>query len=132
MTSLRTKSAAPPYWQLDLTALGGVDTVTVEDMTGTGFRHAAIDLSNGAGVGVGDGQADRVTVNGTNGDDDIEVGTVGDAVTVDGLQTDDTVSGSETSDLLQVNARGGDDEVEVDDDVEDLIGVNVDLGAGEY
>jgi hypothetical protein len=116
--------------QLDLTALGGVDTVTVGDMTGTGFQRAAVDLSNGAGAG--DGQADRVTVNGTNGDDDIEVGTDGAAVTVDGLQTDDVVTGSETSDVLQVNALGGDDEVDVDDDVEDLIGVNVDLGAGEY
>jgi hypothetical protein len=116
--------------QLDLTALGGVDSVTVEDMTGTGFRHAAIDLSNGAGAG--DGQADRVTVNGTNDDDYIEVGTDGAAVTVDGLQTDDTVTGSEPSDLLQVNALDGDDEVEVADDVEDLIGVNVDLGAGEH
>jgi hemolysin type calcium-binding protein len=116
--------------QLDLTALGGVDTVTVEDMTGTGFRHAAIDLSNGAGAG--DGQADRLTVNGTNHGDDIEVGTDGAAVTVDGLQTDDTITGSETSDLLQINARGGDDDVEVADDVEDLIGVNVDLGTGQH
>jgi hypothetical protein len=115
--------------QLDLTALGGVDAVTVEDMTGTGFRRAAIDLSNGAGAG--DGVADRVTVNGTNDDDYIEVGSDGAAVTVDGLQTEDTITGSETTDLLQVNALDGDDEVDVADDVEDLIGVSVDLGAGE-
>jgi len=47
--------------QLDLTALGGADTVTVDDMTGTDLQQADIDLS--APTGGGDGQPDAVTVN---------------------------------------------------------------------
>ena len=37
--------------RLDLTALGGADTVTIDDMTGTDFRRAGIDLSGPAGGG---------------------------------------------------------------------------------
>ena len=40
---------------LDLAALGGADTVTINDMSGTGFRNANIDLS---AAGVGDAAAD--------------------------------------------------------------------------
>ena len=50
--------------RLDLTALGGIDTVTVDDMSGTDFRQADVDLSGPAGGG--DGEADIVTVNGTD------------------------------------------------------------------
>ena len=39
--------------RLDLTTLGGVDTVIVEDMTGTDFRQADVDLQGPAGGGDG-------------------------------------------------------------------------------
>src|SRR5262245_51078630 len=48
---------------LDLTALGGTDTVTIDDMTGTDFKLADVDLQGPAGGG--DGAVDTVTVNGT-------------------------------------------------------------------
>ena len=48
--------------RLDLTALGGADTVTVDDMSGTDFRRAVVDLS--APTGGADGVADIVTVKG--------------------------------------------------------------------
>jgi hypothetical protein len=115
--------------RLDLTALGGPDTMTVEDMTGTDFRQANVDLSGPAGGG--DGQIDTVTVKGTDGRDDIDVTADGDRVEVDGLRTTVDVTGSETIDLLQVDAQGGDDDVDVDPAVLALIGVAVDLGAGQ-
>ena len=49
--------------RLDLTALGGADTMIVRDMSGTDFRLAAIDLSGPAGGG--DLATDIVTVEGT-------------------------------------------------------------------
>ena len=55
--------------RLDLTALGGVDTMTVNDMSGTDFRVADVDLS--APTGGGDGAADIVTVNGTQNADHV-------------------------------------------------------------
>ena len=115
--------------RLDLTALGGPDTVTVDDMTGTDFRKADVDLS--AATGGGDGVADTVTVNGTNRRDNVDVEADGSTVEVDGLKTTTNITGGETIDLLQVNTLGGDDDVDVEQAARDLIGVNVDLGAGQ-
>ena len=115
--------------RLDLTALGGTDMVTVDDMTGTDFRLADIDLS--APTGGGDGQADTVTVNGTERSDNIDVSADGGVVQVDGLQTAVDVAGSEAIDVLQIKALGGDDDVDVDQAALDLIAVAVDPGPGQ-
>jgi Ca2+-binding RTX toxin-like protein len=115
--------------RLDLTALDGVDTVTIDDMTGTDFRRADVDLQGPAGGG--DGQPDIVTVNGTANADRIDVEAEGARVDVEGLQTETRITGSETIDQLQVNALDGNDDVDVDADVFALIGVTVDLGAGQ-
>ena len=115
--------------RLDLTTLGGVDTVTVDDMTGTDFRQADVDLS--APTGGGDGLSDTVTVNGTNRADRIDVRADGDVVDVAGLRTTVEVAGGEPIDRLQVNGLGGNDEVDVDQAALDLITVSVDLGSGE-
>ena len=112
--------------QLDLTTLGGVDTFTAEDMSGTDFVRADVDLSGSAGGG--DGASDVVTVNATADDDQLEVSTDGTAVEVEGLQTTVGIVGSETIDKLQVNTLQGDDAVDVDDAVSALIEVFVDLG----
>ncbi|HEX8804783.1 MAG TPA: hypothetical protein VF743_11330 [Acidimicrobiales bacterium] len=112
--------------RLDLTALGGADTVTVDDMSGTDFRQADVDLG-----GAGDGGTDTVTVEGTEGDDDIDVVASGARVDVDGLQVQTRVAGADPTDRLEVDARGGDDDVEVDPAAEALIEVLVDLGTGQ-
>jgi len=115
--------------RLDLTALGGPDTFTVEDMAGTDFRQADVDLSGPAGGG--DGESDSVTVNGTDRSDRIDVETDGARVDVEGLRTEVRITGSETSDALQVNSLGGNDDVDVEQAVFALIGVTVDLGSGQ-
>jgi hypothetical protein len=115
--------------RLDLTTLGGADTVAVNDMRGTDFRLAELDLA--APTGGGDGAADVVTVNGTGDDDAIDVVADDGRVEVDGLQTEVRLTGSETIDLLQINALDGDDEVEIDPDVAGLIATAVDLGPGQ-
>ncbi len=115
--------------RLDLAALGGADTFTVEDMSGTDFRQADVDLSGPAGGG--DGQADIVTIKGTDGPDRIDVEADGAAVAVNGLKTGVRITGSETSDRLQVDARGGNDDVDVEQAAFALIGVAVDLGSGQ-
>ena len=50
---------------IDLNALGGADTITVNDLTGTDVKQVNIDLGAGA-AGGGDGQADTVIINATN------------------------------------------------------------------
>ncbi len=115
--------------RLDLTALGGADTVTVNDMSGTDFRRADVDLS--APTGAADGVADIVTVTGTEQADNIHVRDAGARVAVDGLRTETVVAGGEPIDRIQVNALGGDDKVTVAPAVSALIGVGVELGSGQ-
>ena len=114
---------------LDLTTLGAVDTFVLNDMSGTDFKAANVDLSGPAGGG--DAAADVVTVNATNDDDEIEVTADGAAVEVDGLKTTLRLTGSETIDDLRINTLDGDDEVAVDNAVAALIEVLVDLGVGQ-
>src|SRR5262249_28801528 len=59
--------------QIDFNALGGADNITVSDLTGTGVTQVNLDLAGTPGSGLGDGQADTVAVNGTNGNDAIQV-----------------------------------------------------------
>ena len=55
--------------RIDLNALGGTDTTTVNDLSGTDVTEIDVDLAGVLGGTAGDGQADTVVVNGTNGDD---------------------------------------------------------------
>src|SRR5262249_30570214 len=96
--------------RIDLAALGGADSITVGDLTGTDVTRIALDLRGPAGGG--DGAADAITVNGTHGVD--AFGAAGDAggVTVSGLKADVTVLAPEqANDRLTLNALGGDDSV---------------------
>ena len=58
---------------IDFKALGGADTVTVNDTTGTDLKQVNLDLRGTPGTGVGDGPADNVIVNGTNSGDAVSV-----------------------------------------------------------
>src|SRR5262249_25543182 len=71
--------------QIDFQALGGADTVTVNDLRGTDVTAVNVDLASSAGSDFGDGAADTVIVNGTNRDDEIVVGSDASGVTVAGL-----------------------------------------------
>ena len=63
--------------RIDFHALGGADNIVINDVTGTDLPLAgvAVDLEGALGSGVGDGQVDQVTVNGTAGNDTINVAT---------------------------------------------------------
>jgi hypothetical protein len=115
--------------RLDLAALGGADTVTINDMSGTDFRRADVDLSGANGAA--DGVADIVTVKGTEQADNIHVKDLGARVAVDGLRTETVVAGGEPIDRLQVDALGGDDKVNVDPAASALINIGVELGSGQ-
>ena len=113
---------------LDLAALGGVDQVTLHDLSQTDLTQAAIDLSLG---GTGDGQPDNVVVEGSDGPDHVDVTADGSAVNVSGLAVSTRITGSEGFDQLHVNTGAGDDSVHVSDALAKLIGVTVDLGTGQ-
>jgi Ca2+-binding RTX toxin-like protein len=117
--------------QVDVNALGGADTITVGDLTGTGVASVNLDLASPPGSGTGDGQADTVILNGTNSADNIQVAGAGTGYTVSGLHGLVTVSGSEgTSDQLVVNALGGDDTINASALPAGVVQLTVDAGAG--
>ena len=112
-------------------ALGGADTALVNDLTGTDVTKVDIDLAAAIGGGAGDGAADAITVNGTNGADDVAVAANGGVVDVTGLFTAVGISHSEVAnDSLAINGLGGDDDVAIGVGVAELIQTLVDLGSG--
>jgi Ca2+-binding RTX toxin-like protein len=95
---------------VNVVALGGADTITVNDLTGTNANQVAIDLAATPGSGVGDGQADTIVINATNGNDVITVTENNGVVTVSGLATDVTITGFEAAnDRIVINGLNGDD-----------------------
>ncbi len=90
-------------------ALGGADTIIVNNLAGTDVTFVGLNL-NGSG-GTGDAQPDTVIVQGTSGDDVAEVsGSVVDGVRVDRLAAIIQITGSEAAnDRLTVNLLAGAD-----------------------
>ena len=89
-------------------ALGGADNIVVGDLSGTDVTRVDIDLRGPNGGG--DGAADTVTVNATQGAD--VIGVAGDAggITVFGLQAGVNIFFPEqANDRLTLNGLGGDD-----------------------
>jgi Ca2+-binding RTX toxin-like protein len=92
-------------------ALGGADNVIVHNLAGTDARSINLNLEATAGGGTGDGATDSVTVEGTNGDDIINVASSGKTVSVTGLTAAVTLRNVDAADKLSVSARGGNDAV---------------------
>ena len=117
---------------VDLKALGGTDTITVNDLSGTDVNELNGDLAGTLGGTTGDGTADTVTVNGTNGADVIDVFGAGTSASVIGLATRVNLTNTEgANDSLAINALGGDDGVTATTMPAGVIKLSVDGGAGE-
>jgi Ca2+-binding RTX toxin-like protein len=96
---------------IDFAALGGADTVVVNDLSGTDVTQ--INLNLAAVGGGGDAQADSVILQGTAGNDVVLPSGGPGGVTVNGLSAQVNVVGSEpANDQLVVNALAGDDVVD--------------------
>ena len=100
--------------RIDTNALGGADTITANDLSGTGLTALNVNLAGSIGGSAGDALADNVVVNGTNGADAVTVaGSQSAGVTVTGLQPAVTITGTDgTTDTLTVNGLAGDDAIE--------------------
>ena len=96
---------------VDFNALGGADLVTVNDLTDTDVGNVNVDLA--ATGGGGDGQPDRVVVNGTDRDDSIHIDGDAGAVKVSGLAaTVDVLHPEVANDRLEIDTRAGTDTVD--------------------
>ena len=96
---------------VDLNALGGTDTITVNDLTGTDVRHTNLDLAGTLGGSAGDGAIDNVVLAGTNGNDRIRVNGSPSGADVTGLATAVSVKHADPADRLSVNTLEGTDNV---------------------
>lgn len=92
-------------------ALGGPDTISVGDLTGTDVLNVHLALDGGQPSG--DGQADQVTVSGTAGTDSIAVAGDADNVSVTGLTAAVDIGTPEfANDRLDINTGSGNDTVD--------------------
>ena len=95
------------------TALGGADTITVHDLSGTGVKQVNVDLAAPPGSGTGDGSADTVIVEGRANNDHITISGSGSSVIVAGLPAQVTISGAEgANDSLVIDSLGGNDTID--------------------
>lgn len=119
--------------RVSITAVGGADTFTINDLSGTDVTEVHIDLF--ALGSDGGGQIDNVIVNGSNSADAIRVVEdtfAGDAsTTVLGLAAQVHIVGGEAAiDRLTINARNGDDTVDASGLTADAILLTEDGGNG--
>jgi hypothetical protein len=111
---------------IDVRALGGVDSVTVNDVNGTDLERVDVDLAAVLGGSSADGKADTVTVAATKGDDSIAVDANGGAVEVTGLAAFTRITHADAaSDTLIIDTIAGDDDVSLDPALAGLILVSV-------
>ena len=117
---------------IDLNTLGNTDTTIVNDLSGTDVVEINVDQAGTLGGAAGDGQADVVIVNGTNGDDIIDVFGAGSSVAVIGLSARVNITNSEgANDSLVINALDGDDGVTATTMPAGVIKLTIDGGAGD-
>ena len=117
---------------VDLSALGGTDTITVNDLSDTDVVKLDGDLAGTLDGAAGDAQSDTLIVNGTNGDDIIDVVGAGASASVLGLAAQVNITNSEgANDALVINALGGDDGVTATTLPAGVIKLTIDGGAGE-
>jgi RTX calcium-binding nonapeptide repeat (4 copies) len=96
--------------EIDPVAGGGADTFAIGDLAGTGV--ALVDVSLGSGLPGGDGQPDRVSVQGTGKVDRMALTgrvVVAGTATLTGLPATVNISHAEPADTLALDTGAGDD-----------------------
>jgi Ca2+-binding RTX toxin-like protein len=115
---------------IDFAARGGADVITVGDLSATDVTQVNIDLAAIPGTPGGDGQADSVTINGSNAGESIEVLASGSSLSVTGLSASIQVNDAESADRLIIKGLGGNDTISAATLTADAIGLTIDGGAG--
>jgi Ca2+-binding RTX toxin-like protein len=114
---------------VDVRAVGGADTLNVDDLTGTGVTEVEGDLAGTLGGSAGDAQADVVRVNGTSGVDDFDILGSGTSASVS-APTDVNITNAEgANDSLVVSTLGQSDDVTAATLPAGVIKLTVDGGA---
>jgi hypothetical protein len=117
--------------RVDFKALGGPDTVTVHDLSGTGVDTVNANLAGTLGGNTGNGAADQVILDNTNGSDLIRTAGSNGAATVTGLAATVNVTNAEpANETLTIDALAGNDVVDASALAASAAKLSVDGGNG--
>jgi Ca2+-binding RTX toxin-like protein len=117
--------------QVDFQALGGTDTININDLSATDVKRVNVNLGLSLDTPGGDGQADTVNTNGSAGNDVIQIRSPGDEVVVSGLAAKVAIANADaTLDKLVVSGGEGDDQLDGSRLKRDRIQLTLDGGAG--
>ncbi len=117
---------------VDLNALGGVDNVTINDLSATGVTQFNVNLAGAIGGATGDAAVDTVIVNGTGGDDHVDIVGAGTSYNVLGMSTSVAVTNSEgVNDALVVNTLARKDSVTATTLPAGVVKLTIDGGVGD-
>ena len=112
-------------------ALGGADKIVINDLTGTDVVQAGVHVDLGGSAGGGDGAVDRVTINGTAGNDVINVFPSNGVIGITGVPAAVTIFNAESGDQLLVNGGAGNDTINANALPLGTITLTLDGGAGD-
>ena len=95
--------------RIEFRPLGGEDTISVTNLTGTDVTAVIVDLASTSGGAAADKKFDEVNVDGTGLDDKIKVASVGAQVVVSGLSAQVSVVHADKTDILDIFGGAGND-----------------------
>ena len=98
--------------QVNVNTLGGSDTITVNDLSGSGVDQVHLDLAGTLGGSTGDGNTDVINLLGTSGSDHIKLSMHDGALVIDGLSAQVVVGHFEAGDQVHLFGLGGDDVID--------------------
>jgi RTX calcium-binding nonapeptide repeat (4 copies) len=117
---------------VETAALGGKDTLIVNDLAGTGVTRTAFDLAGTLGGTSGDGAEDGLFVHGTDAAETIELLGQNGLVSMEGLPALFVVTNAEpANDQLILTTEGGDDDVSASALAASSVRLTLDTGAGK-
>jgi len=99
--------------RIQYNALGGADTITVNDLSGTDVKEIDINLAGALTGPAGDGQPNTVVIAGTSGNDTISLSIDAEGrLVVNGLATQIVIAGFDAGDTIRINGLAGDDVID--------------------
>jgi Ca2+-binding RTX toxin-like protein len=117
--------------RVEFNALGGPDTIVVNDLSTTDVRKVEIDLGGAAGQAT-DTQQDTIIANGAATDESIKLETKHGATTVNGLPAEVRISGVDAGlDRLTVNGQAGNDVIDASKAASNSLLLSLLGGAGD-
>ena len=126
----QVKMALSSMERIELNTLGGADNVTVKDLSSAGVTDVTIDLAGTVNGTAGDGQLDRVTVEGRQTADTINLLVEGTGVHVVGTPENVNIKNADGIDQLIIKGLGGDDTIAFIGGAPATAQVTLDGGAG--